>query len=242
MSTLLFEIEAISALAESIMQAILQQNEKAQEIMGAESAPLELTSALSDFYLIAATVESGDTMLEADELAEFSAYGLDLHDRLDYMVRQLELMDLRSSIARVFPSLALWLARQDAVMDNLQGAADGFAVLVNGLTEADELAEMCGLMEEVIDSASVELQKDEDKGNPWRPWRILNLNTGIAATRSLNPDLMERIFDKISKRLPEDMSSFFADGKRQMAVQNVPDEVVDVMKRYADKWSSAPTH
>lgn len=242
MSTLVFEIEAISALAENILQAILQHNEKAQEIMGSESAPLELASALSDFFQIAASLESGDTLLQPDELAEFAAYGLDLHDRLDYMVRQLELMDHRSSIARVFPSLALWLARRDATIDNLQGAADGFAVLVNALTENDELAEMCGLMEEVIDSASIDLQNDADKSNPWRPWRILNLNTGIAATRSLDPELMERIFDKISNRLPEDMASFFADGKRQMAVQNVPDEVVEVMKRYADKWSAASTH
>ena len=61
---------------------------------------------------------------------------------------------------------------------------------------------MCQMMDEVIEAASEKLQMDEDKSDTWRPWRVINLNSGIAATRSLDPELMERIFEKLGRRLP----------------------------------------
>jgi hypothetical protein len=54
--------------------------------------------------------------------------------------------------------------------------------------------------------------------------------------------LMERTFEKLGRRLPYDMPGFFADGKRQMLVQNVPEAVSTVMDRYAEKWSGEPPH
>ena len=79
-------------------------------------------------------------------------------------------------------------------------------------------------------------------GDAWRPWRVLSLNSGIAATRSLDPQLMQNIFDKLGRRLPYDMAGFLADGKRQMATQNVPDDVREVMERHVEKWPTSPPH
>jgi hypothetical protein len=53
---------------------------------------------------------------------------------------------------------------------------------------------------------------------------------------------MERTFEKLGRRLPYDMPGFFADGKRQMIGQDVPEAVSAVMNRYAEKWSSKPSH
>ena len=242
MNNLVNEIDAISQMALKTMQAILARESDAQKIMGDDTGPLNLASALSDFFQVAATLESDDGYMEPDDLSEFGAYGLDLLDRLDFLVRKLEIMDQRDELLRVVPSLAVWLARRDAIIDNLQGTADGFAMLVNGLSEPQDLAEMCEIMEEVIEAASEKLQTDEDRSNEWRPWRIINLNSGIAATRSLDPELMEHTFEKLGRRLPYDMPNFFADGKRQMIVQNVPEAVTAVMDRYAEKWSSKPPH
>jgi hypothetical protein len=101
---------------------------------------------------------------------------------------------------------------------------------------------MCQIMDEAIAAASEKLQMDEDKSNEWRPWRIINLNSGIAATRSLDPELMENIFEKLGRRLPDDMPGFLADGKRQMIGQNIPEAVSEVMDRYAEKWSGKLPH
>ena len=242
MNNLEIEIDAISQLALEIMQAILARDAEAQKIMNDEDGPLALASALSDFFQIADRLESDESYMDSDDLSEFGSYGLDLLDRLDFLVRKLEIMDQRDNVSRVLPSLAVWLARQDAIIDNLTGAADGFGMLVNGLSEAQDLAEMCQIMEEVIEATSETLQMDEDKSDAWRPWRVINLNSGIAATRSLDPELMEHTFEKLGRRLPYDMPGFFADGKREMMVQNVPEAVSAVMNRYAEKWSSKPPH
>jgi len=242
MNILVLEIDAISDLALQVMQAILARNEEAQEIMEDESGPLALARALSDFFQIAGAVEAGGCYLESDELLEYSAYGLDLLDRLAFLVRKLEIMDQRGTVSRMFTSMAVWLARRDATIDNLEGAADGFGMIVNGLKSPDALREICGLMKEVIEATSEKLQLDEDRSNAWRPWRVINLNAGIAATRSLDAELIEATFENLGRRLPYDMPGFIADGMRQMAVQDVPGAVSDVMRRYLEKWPNTPHH
>jgi hypothetical protein len=53
---------------------------------------------------------------------------------------------------------------------------------------------------------------------------------------------MQTIFEKMERRLPYDLPGFFADGKRQMDTQDVPQEVRDVMSMYAEKWPAKPAH
>lgn len=242
MSRVVLKIDAISDLALEVMKVILEREAEARQVMGEDGAPLELAAALSEFFQAAAALEADRMRLEPEELNEFGAYGLDLLDRLSFLVRKLELMDARETMSRVFVSLAVWFAGRDTVLDNLDGAADGFGMLVNGTSDSGELAEMCRFMDEVIEAASDELKLDEDRGNAWRPWRVINLNSGIAATRSLDPDLMDRTFEKLGRRLPYDMAGFLADGKRQMMGQNVPDDVRWVMDRYAEKWPGVQAH
>lgn len=241
MNKLTFQINDISELALQVMKTVINKNEETQKLTEDGLGPLALASALSDFFQISSAIENGQT-LDAEQMAEFGDYGMDLLDRLAYQCRQLDILDQRETLWRIYPSLAVWLVRRDAVLDNLEGTADGFAWLVNGLSDKDELAETCMLMDEVLEAASEKLMLDQDRGNAWRPWRVLSLNSGIAATRSLDPQLMATIFEKLGRRLPYDMAGFLADGKRQIATQTVPDEVREVMERYADKWPTSPAH
>lgn len=242
MNPLVLEIDALSDLALPIVKAMLDKEDQAKEIMGEENGPLMLASALSDFFQMAAVIDSGQGQLDDEGRDEFAAYGLDLLDRLSYLVRQLELMDHRNDMSRLFASMGVWLARQEATLDNLEGTADGFGWLVNGINDTRELAEMCGLMEEVIAATSETLQLDQERANPRRPWRVINLNCGIAATRSLDAELMDRTLEKLGRRLPYDMPGFLADGRRQIMLQEVPEAVREVMNRHAGKWPGPPAH
>jgi len=242
MTRLAFEIDAISQMTLQVMQTVLAVNEKKQKLTEDGLGPLALASALSDFYQISSILESGQQVMDTEQITEFADYGLDLVDRLAYQLRLLEITDQRDQMSHIYVSLALWLVRRRATLDNIEGVADGFGWIVNSLSDTNDLAEMCQLIEEVAEAASENKKMDEDKSNPWRPWRVLNLNAGIAATRSLDPELMERVFDEVGRRLPYDMSGFLADGKRQMMTQNVPEAVQEVMNRYADKWPARPAH
>ena len=239
---LVIENDAISDLALEITQAVLAKSDEAQSIMEHQSGPLALARALSDFFQIAAALESGAAQLDQEELNEFCAYGLDLLDRLAFLVRKIEIMDKRDTVARMFASMGVWVARRGATIDNLEGTADGFGLIVNGTTSPDELRALCELMEEVIEAASVRLQLDEDRGDAWRPWRVINLNAGIAATRSLDLKLIERTFERLGRRLPYYMPGFLADGVREAAFQNVPDAVRDLMRKHMEKWPTNQSH
>jgi hypothetical protein len=71
---------------------------------------------------------------------------------------------------------------------------------------------------------------------------VINLNAGIAATRSLDPDLMHATFEKMGRRLPDDMPGFLADGMRQAAVQNVPEAVTEVLRGHMARWPTGAAH
>ncbi|MGD2116826.1 MAG: hypothetical protein PVG66_00560 [Chromatiales bacterium] len=242
MSSLVIEIPAISDQTLEVMKRVIDENEKTQKITDAESGPLPLAAALSDFFQLASSVENGNQQLETDVISELAEYALDLLDRLAHQLWQLDIHDQGDNLARIYISLSVWFARRNAVLDNLQGSADGFANLVNRENNMDELANLSQLMDEILEAASDKLKMDEDRSNPWRPWRVLNLNSGVAATRSLNTRLMQATFEKLGRRLPYDMPGFFADGKRQMDAQDVPQEVRDLMTRYAEKWPEKSPH
>ncbi|MCB1773297.1 MAG: hypothetical protein KDI88_06740 [Gammaproteobacteria bacterium] len=242
MTTLILDLDGINDLALEVTKAIIDRNEQTGKIDSPDAGPLAIAAALSDFFEVAAALDQDAVRFDDAELAEFAAHGLDLLDRLAYQLLVLEVMEHRDNMARIFASMGVWLSRQNATLDNLEGIADGFGRLTNGLTDRDDLGAICRLMEEVAEATSNDIRIDDEKDNPYRPWRVLNLNAGIAATRSLDPELMAQTFDNLGRRLPQDLPGFLADGRRQMALQNVPDAVRDVMEQYAAQWPSAPAH
>jgi len=242
MSSLKIEIPVISDLAMGIMKRVIDENEKTQKITDEQSGPIPLASAMSDFFQIASALENGQELEDSEAISELAHYALDLVDRLQSQLWYLDIHDQRDDLSRLFASLAVWFARHDAVLDNLKGAGDSFAILVNGENDKTELASMSRLMEELLDAASSEIKMDQDRSDIWRPWRVLNLNAGVAATRSFDVELIENTYATMGRRLPDDMPGFLADGKRQASTQQVPDEVRDVVNRHAEKWPTPLAH
>lgn len=240
MSPVVFDMPVISDLALKIMLRVIKANESAQTISEDGSGPLALAAALSDFFELASGLETAGQALEPEVASELAHHALDLADRLSYQLRQLDIHDQQASLASLFASLAVWFARRGAVLENLDGTADGFARLVNKENGSEGLTKLRNLMDEVVLAVSEEISTDTDRSNPWRPWRVLNLNMGIAATRSLDPVLMVDTFDELEQRLPHDLPGFFLDGRRQMDAQDVPQEVRDVLTRYSEKWPLLP--
>lgn len=242
MSSLVIEIPVISDLALEIMKRVVDENEKTQKITDEQSGPIPLASAMSDFFQLASALENGQQLEDSAAISELAHYALDLVDRLKAQLWYLDIHDQRDRLSRLFASLAVWFARQDAVLDNLNGAADSFAILVNGENDSAVLADMSRLMNEVLEAASNEIKMDEDRSDQFRPWRVLNLNSGVAATRSFDANLMQETFERMERRLPHDLPGFFADGKRQAQMQEVPEDVREVMTQFADKWATQLPH
>ena len=242
MSALVIEIPTIADTTLEVMKRVIDENEATQKIQDENAGPIPLAQALSDFFQMASALESGAQQVASDGMSEIAHYALDLLDRLAHQLLVLDIHDQRERMAIIFVSMALWFARRDAVLDNLSGTADGFANLVNGENDTTELAKLTLMIQEVLNAASAEMKKDLDRSDSWRPWRVLNLNSGIAATRALDPDLMRNVFATLEQRLPDDLAGFFNDGRRRMKGQNIPDQVLAVMEEFADKWPAGLPH
>ncbi|MCW9004972.1 MAG: hypothetical protein OQK70_06905, partial [Gammaproteobacteria bacterium] len=68
--------------------------------------------------------------------------------------------------------------------------------------------------------------------NPVRPWRILNLNWGIVATRSHNAELIDRVYAQLIKNIPADIHGFVTEAMQQMDIIGYPDHVRKVVAKY----------
>lgn len=242
MCPLVIEMPAISDLTLQAMIRVINENEETRRIQDEESGPVPLASALSDFFQITSGIEQAEQEPDQESLSELADYGLDLLDRLAWQLRELDIHDQADTMACVFVSSAVWFARRGATLRNLDGTADGFARVINATSDSGQLATLAQFIDQVQDAAADDIRMDEDKSNPWRPWRVLTLNSGIAATRALDTELMRATFDRMGRRLPSDLPGFFADGKRQMDAQDVPQPVRDVMTEYAEKWPDKALH
>jgi len=92
-------------------------------------------------------------------------------------------------------------------------------------------------MNEVVDATADIIRQDLEKTNPGRPWRVLQVNRAIVATRTHQPDVMDTAFESLAANLPEDAQRFFSEGMEQMDLLNYPPHVREVMDRYYRKWS-----
>jgi hypothetical protein len=119
----------------------------------------------------------------------------------------------------------------DMVVNSLAGYA-------NEVKESHLLAELAGTIKEVIDACDDNIRKDLEQTNMMRPWRILNLNYGIVATRSHQPELIEQAYDALVENLPQDAREFFKEGLQQMDIVGYPEEVREVVERYNKMWGS----
>ena len=137
----------------------------------------------------------------------------------------------------VILAVAGWIVRRDGRIGILEPVVDALANTANRTTDGPGLECLADFMGAVLSACADIIKSDLETANPGRQWRILQLNRGIVATRSLNPRLMAKVFDELCSALPEDVPQFFSDGMREMDKLDYPPEVRDVMKRYFDRLS-----
>lgn len=179
--------------------------------------------------------------LQGRELSALGNYGLDLLDRLAHLARDRSLGTASTELEILAFSLGLWLARNDAEITSLEPVVNGLAKLASRKREPAFLEQLCLQISEVAEAVSPSISQDQGRANLARPWRVLLLNWGIVATRSLRPALMREAFDRLLEHLPEDAESFFREGMGQMETLDYPPHVREVMETYFETWSLKKT-
>jgi len=176
-------------------------------------------------------------LLEEKDISKIGQYTLDLLEGMVAYVQN-KTGGQNRELIRLSVPVSLWVARHGGKLSQIDMVVNSLAGYANEITEQHALAQLAGVIREVIDACDDEIRRDLEQTNMMRPWRILNLNYGIVATRSHQPELIEQAYDALVKNLPQDARQFFKEGMQQMDIIGYPDEVREVVERYNNMWGA----
>ena len=175
--------------------------------------------------------------LKNDDITQIGDFALTLLDELSIVALNLNLQASVILLHQLSIPIALWVAEYGGKISKLDIIVNAIARYANELTDEEKLTEFCEAVRKVVFSVTDEIKMDMEATNPMRPWRILNLNWGIVATRSHNVEMMETVFEQLIKNIPADAKQFFEEGMKQMDVINYPDHVKVVMQKYNNLYT-----
>jgi hypothetical protein len=179
--------------------------------------------------------------LETRDINALGNYGIRLLADLTAWASALRLPEASNGLRELTYAFALWAARKDAEITDLQPVVDALAFVANRIKEPYVLEDLYQAAADLQNAVDPSLSQDLDRSNPGRPWRLLVLNRAIIATRSHQPMLMEAAFKNLTELLPEDAENFFREGMEQMDALDYPGKVRVVMEKYYQLWC-APKH
>lgn len=238
-----FDIQTVANLASELLDALKDSWDEQPETPANAPDPVAMRRRMDEFVSQISRLEDVEQAAEiytADELTALGDLGLQLADQLSDLIVVLEKADLGEPLARLYPSLGIWLARNGATINHLEGIANSLAALANFTQEPEQLVELCGYNEEIVEAAASQAADVTDARN--RPWRAMNLNQGVMACRAHDIDLMRMVFDRMLARIPGDMPQFLLDGVQQMKAHDFPEHIQNVMQEYYDKHARQAIH
>jgi hypothetical protein len=181
--------------------------------------------------------------LQKSEVSEIAHYALSLLAEIANSAVTRGLQKDMLQLHRLSLPITVWVGRHQGEIQALEIIVNAVATYANELKDNAELEQLCRLIGDLVGLVSKEIRQDLEATNPVRPWRILNLNWGIVATRSHNPELMQQVFEELIKNIPADARQFFHEGMQQMDIIGYPQPVRDVMERFSRRFGNQqPLH
>ena len=229
-----------SALQEHMDEITAEADTDTDSAETAEQLVSGMEKAIDVMQRADADARQPGSVLTEEEITEIGDFALGL---LEAIVARVEAVSGHQSrdLTRLAIPISLWIARQGGHINKLELVVNSLAAWANELQDTVQIAELARVIREIIDVTSAEIRQDLEQSNPMRPWRIINLNYGIVATRSHDPELMDEAFAVLVENLPHDARAFFREGMQQMDVVGYPREVREVVERYDRMWGAGDT-
>lgn len=203
-------------------------------------SPSQLVEALSQLLFVFDKLdqENGEySTLPYDDPSELGEHGVHIAGDLATWAERMELNQAKIDVENVAVGIALWVVRHEGEIRALETIVNGFAAQANATSTEDTLRALFRAMQLVIEHAEQSIKQDLDKSNPGRPWRALNFNFAIVATRTQDAQLMHEAFDTLGRNLPEDAPGFFEEGLRQSDKAIYGPVVKSLMQEYFTRWT-----
>jgi hypothetical protein len=202
------------------------------EKLQSENDPLQ-EDVLTSMRNLINILQNTDSSLSAEDFSDIGELGLTLLRSLFYKAQG----DEQQLFNEVSVAFAYWLARHNAVIQQIDFTVNAIAVLANTYHDKVSLESLYEACSFIIPAISEDLKAPANSLNPSDPWRLLNLNYAIISTRTHTPELMESAFKTLLTNFPDDANNFFKQGMNEMERLNYPSHVRVVMQRYFDQYS-----
>ena len=208
--------------------------------LAGDVTPGQLIEAMKQLLLVFEKLDKENGVYGAlpyDEPSDLGEHGINIAGDLATWAERLDLPEAKIEVEKVAVGVALWVARHGGEIRALETVVNGFAASANGTQSQDVLRTLYRAMQAVLEHAAPPIKHDLDKSNPGRPWRILNFNCAIVATRTQDAQLMQEAFDNLGRNLPEDASAFFEEGLKQADKPVYGALVKSLMQEYFARWT-----
>ena len=205
--------------------------------------PIDITiAAMKQFFDIAEGVDASKTEFVANDISDIGEQGLLLLEKLIFKADALHDLTEKKELEDIALAIADWIIQRDGSINLLEPIVDALAQLANAASDEDQLIDLAEFMGEIANACSDAIKQDLELSNMQRPWRILNINRGIVATRTNDPQTMRSVFSDLIKALPMDAPGFFKEGMSEMIRLDYPSHVRDVMQEYFDQTDMPQIH
>lgn len=231
-------------LKKIFMQAsavILQAFDSSNTQPGGDAAPAQLIEAITQFFIIYEKLgnkHSDNSLIKKDNISKIGEEAITCLNELGRWAERLDLPREQAVLDEIALAAAHWVIRHQGEIRSLEVIVDMLAAKANRTSDKAVLTSLFHVMNDVMAHTSPELQRDLDKSDPARPWRMLNLNFAIVATRTTDKELMVSAFDTLGRNLPEDCPQFFEEGLKQSEKAVYGPEIKTMMAEYFKKWAT----
>jgi hypothetical protein len=221
--------------------AILQAFDDSELQAGADATPAQLMEAVKQFFIIYEKLGSQyreNNLIQKDNISQIGEQAISCLIELGTWAERLHLAQEKAMLEEIALAAAHWVIRHQGEIRSLEVIVNLLATKANRTADKAILTSLFHVMSDVIEHSSPDIKNDPDKSDPSRPWRMLNFNFAIVATRTLNKELMVRAFDTLGRNLPEDCPQFFEEGLQQSEKAEYGPEIKTIMTEYFKKWAT----
>lgn len=233
-----------NTLKSNFIQAstIIEQAYCDQELSkGTDATPAQLIEAIKQFFVIYEKMGDnvgGNSQFSKENISQIGEQTIHCLIELGELAEQVNLPKERALMEETAFSVAHWVIRHKGEIRSLDVIVNILAAKANRTNDKTILTSLFHVMNDVLEHASPEIKSDPDKSNPGRPWRMLNFNFAIVATRTKNRELMIKAFDILGLNMPEDCPQFFEEGLIQSEKTEYGPEIKAMMTEYFKKWAT----
>ncbi len=197
----------------------------------------QMTDAIMrDFVAMTRLAEHG-MVLKPHELTREGTLMLDLLDKLFFTLGNNPASD--QPIKRLALSTGVWIVQHGGSLQEMGLLVNAVATFANQSSRQQDLEALYEASVYLLVGADEFIKADLDKRDTMRPWRLLNLNHGIIATRTNNIEVMKRAYGFLIQHLPEEAPHFFKMAKQKVQSQQHPQHVRNLVTQYQHLFSAS---